>query len=84
MPAYELRAAEWIKHGLPATSFILTPSSSKNLIRYHAQVNYVKFERDNFQENDPAILINNIQQALTSEDIKAIKSQSWHNPYLLI
>lgn len=82
MPAYELRAADWIKHNLPPTSFILTPSSSKNLIRYHAQVNYVKFQHDNFQENNPAVLMNNIKQALTSEEIKAIKSQSWHNPYV--
>lgn len=75
MPDYEFAAARWMIDHLDESSIIYS-SSSKNLIRYHANKNFIGLNDAMYTESDPAIILDHLSSQLPlSSDVSVNLTQ---------
>ncbi len=63
MPDYDFRAADWMVKNLSESSMIFS-SSSKNIIRYHANMNFIGLNENMYAEPDPLVILNHLSSQL--------------------
>src|SRR3989338_2223539 len=63
LPDYEFKAARWMANHLDASSLVYS-SSSKNIIRYHANKNFIGLNDAIYSESNPAIILDHLYEQL--------------------
>lgn len=63
LPDYEFAAAHWMVDHLNDASLVYS-SSSKNIIRYHANKNFIGLDDAMYSESDPAIILDHLSNQL--------------------
>ena len=63
MPDYEFKAARWMADHLDNSSLVYS-SSSKNIIRYHAQKNFIGLNDVMYNESNPVIIFDHLMSQM--------------------